>query len=294
MRRTGASTRSAISSPCSASSSGEHVLAVDEHAADPGQVVEPDLVDEHARRLDVVELGDPALEADRDVAEADRTMARVEQRARDDADRVREVDDPGTRSGALAHALGDLEDDGHRAKRLREAARSGRLLADAAARERHGLVRRAAPSCPPTRIWTSTKFAPSSARSRSSVTDERAAEALRVEHARGEPADDLAALRVDVVEDELFDRQPLALAREPGHELGRVRRAAADDRDLHPLTPVSVTPSTNAFCARKKTTITGSITSTVAAIVRFHCTWCSERNCERPIDVTQLSGFSLR
>ena len=68
----------------------------------------------------------------------------------------------------------------------------------------------------------------------------------------------------------------------------------ADDRKLHPFTPVSVTPSTNAFCARKKTTTTGSMTSTVAAIVRFHCTWWSERNCERPIEVTQFAGFSLR
>ena len=42
------------------------------------------------------------------------------------------------------------------------------------------------------------------------------------------------------------------------------------------------------------TTITGSITRTVAAIVRFHCTWWSERNCERPIEVTQFVGFSLR
>src|SRR5581483_8003453 len=59
-----------------------------------------------------------------------------------------------------------------------------------------------------------------------------------------------------------------------------------------PFTPVSVTPSTNAFCARKKTTITGAITSSVAAIVRFHCTWWSDRNSDSPIDSTQLFGVS--
>ena len=84
-----------------------------------------------------------ALKADRDVAEPDRAVAGVEQRAGDDPDRVREVDDPRVRRGALAHALGDLEHDGHRAHRLGEAAGAGRLLADAAARERHRLVREA-------------------------------------------------------------------------------------------------------------------------------------------------------
>src|SRR5262249_32284103 len=66
-----------------------------------------------------------------------------------------------------------------------------------------------------------------------------------------------------------------------------------DDRDFHPFTPVSVTPSTNAFCARKNRTITGAITSSVAAIVRFHCTWCSDRNCARPIGIVQWSGESI-
>ena len=117
---------------------------------------------------------------------------------------------------------------------------------------------------------------------------ELAGEALALEHPARQPADDLAPLGVDVVQRELVDVE----AREPGDELRRVRRAAADHGDLHPFTPVSVTPSTKAFCARKKRMITGAITSSVAAIVRFHCTWCSERNWERPIESTQLLGFS--
>ena len=43
--------------------------------------------------------------------------------------------------GALAHALGDPEHDRHGAQRLAEPAGAGRLLPDAAAGERHGLVR---------------------------------------------------------------------------------------------------------------------------------------------------------
>ena len=145
---------------------------------------------------------------------------------------------------------------------------------------------------PPTRIWTRTKSAPSSARSRSPVTSSAAVKALALEHPRGEPADDVPPLGVDVVQDELADADLVVLAREPRDELRRVRRAAADDRDLHPFTPVRVTPSTKARCARKKRMITGSITRIVAAMTRFHCTWCSERNWESPIETTQLSGFS--
>ena len=68
-----------------------------EHRPHPRQVVQPDLVDEHALRLDAEQARDRALEPDRDVAEADGAVTRIEQRPRDDPDRVREVDDPGVR-----------------------------------------------------------------------------------------------------------------------------------------------------------------------------------------------------
>ena len=91
---------------------------------------------------------DRALEPDRHVAEADRAMAGVEQRARDDSDRVREVDDPCIGGRALADALGDLEHDRDRSQRLGEAPGARRLLADTAAGEGDRLVgepRRLAP-----------------------------------------------------------------------------------------------------------------------------------------------------
>src|SRR3954464_12700063 len=108
-----------------------------------------------------------------------------------------------------------------------------------------------------------------------------------VEHPPGQPADDLEPRAIDGVQGERVDV-------EAGDELRRVGRAPADDGDLHPFTPVSVTPSTKAFCATKKSRITGALTSSVAAIVRFHCTWCSDRNSESPICSTQWLGFSRR
>ena len=242
-------------------------------------------------RLEPEVLRERALEADRDVAEADGAVAGVEQRARDDPDRVREVDDPRVRGGELPHALGDLEHDRHGAQRLREAAGAGRLLADAAAGERHGLVREPRGLAADPDLEEDEVGAVEGAVELAGDV-ERAFEALPLEHPPSEPADDLAPLGVDVVQDELPHTDPVALAREPRDELRRVRRAAADDRDLHPFTPVSVTPSTKARCARKKRMITGSITRIVAAMTRFHCTWCSERNWESPIWTTQLSGFS--
>ena len=248
-------------------------------------MVEPDLVDDDARRLDSEPRRELPLEPDRDVAEADRAMALVEQRPRDDPDRVREVDDPGV--GRLAHALGDLEHDRHGAQRLGKPAGAGRLLADAAARRAERLV--GEPRLLAADADLDEHEVGAGNRGVEVVGDvDRPAVPLPVEHADGEAADDGAPLGIDVVQHELRDVE----ARQPGDELRRVRRPAADDGDLHPFTPVRVTPSTNARCARKKRMITGAITSSVAAIVRFHCTWCSDRNCERPIERTQLCGFS--
>src|SRR5262249_56725725 len=81
-----------------------------------------------------------ALEADRHVAEPDRTVPGVEQRAGDDADRVGEVDDPGACRRPAAGALGDIQDHGDGPQRLREPAGPGGLLPDAAVLQRPGLV----------------------------------------------------------------------------------------------------------------------------------------------------------
>ena len=254
-------------------------------------MIQPDLIDLHAARLDAEHPREAPLPADRDVAETDRLVPVIEQRPGDDSDRIREVDDPGAVGSAFPHAVGDPEHDRNRAQGLAETPGAGGLLPDAAAGERHGLVRQASllPADP--------DLDQDEVRAVDGAVEivgdlEPPFIALPVEHALREPTDDLAPLGVDVLQHELGHVDALTLAREPRHELGRVGRAAADDGDLHPFTPVSVTPSTKAFCARKKTMITGAITSRVAAMVRFHCTWCSDRNSESPICSTQLLGFS--
>ena len=272
---------------------GEDVRAVEPQTAHPGQVVEPDLVDEHLLRLDAEQARRVALEVDRDVAQPDGAVALVEQGAGHDPDRVGEVDDPGAVGRPLAHALGDLEHHRHRPQGLPETARAGGLLTDAPARKWERLV--GEPSCLTADPDLDQDEVGAVDRAVEVVGHRQPpVETLAGEHPLGHPAHHLAPLGVDVVEDELPDLDAVALAGEPGDELGGVGGAAADHCDLHPFTPVSVTPWTNAFWARKNRMITGSITSSVAAMTRFHWTWWSERNCDRPIDATQLSGLSER
>ena len=109
------------------------------HAELPRQVVQPDVVELDRRRVDVEHLCEVALEDHRGTAEPDRLVALVEQRLRDDADGVREVDDPAV-GRERADALGDVEHDRHGAERLREPAEACRLLADAAALQGERLV----------------------------------------------------------------------------------------------------------------------------------------------------------
>ena len=122
---------------------GQHVVAVEPERAHPGQVVEADLVDQDPLGLDAEQLRGGALEPDRDVAEPDGAVAGVEQAARDDPDRVREVDDPGVVGGQLAHAGGDLEHDRNGAQRLRRA-RPRRSSPGRCSRRRAGSSRRRA------------------------------------------------------------------------------------------------------------------------------------------------------
>jgi len=177
-------------------------------------------------------------------------------------------DDPGPRLGPRGNALCELEHDRNRPHRLGEAAGARRLLADAAAAQRHGLV------AEPRLLTADADLCEHERRTvEGGVELGRAENAPRkpvaLEHPGSECANDLEPLGVDVVQCELVHVEPRKLR----DELGRVRRACADHGELHPFTPVSVTPSTKARCARKKRRITGAITIKVAAMTRFHCTW---------------------
>ena len=208
------------------------VPAVEANRSYPGQMVQPDLVDEHALRLDVDQSRDQPLDSDRDVAQTDRAVAGVPKRPRDDPDGVREVDDPRIVRGDLAYARRDFEDDRNRPQRLREPAGSRGLLADAAAGKRKGLVGEA--SGLSTDAELDEDEAGAVDRAVEIVCDlERAAIPGGVEHPAREAADDLAPLRVDVVEHERPEIEPVSFSREACDELGRVGRAAADDGELH-------------------------------------------------------------
>ena len=106
-------------------------------------MIQPDLIDLDAARVDAEHPREAPLEADRDVAETDRLVPVIEQRPCDDADRIREVDDPGVVRRTFSHAVGDPEHDRNGAQGLAETTGAGRFLPDAAAGKWHGLIREA-------------------------------------------------------------------------------------------------------------------------------------------------------
>ena len=155
-------------------------------------------------------------------------MAPVEQRPRDDADGVREVDDPRVRRGERPNSLCDLEDDRHGPHRLREAASPGRLLPDATASERRRLVAQS-------RLLTADadldQHVVGTLHGCVEVAGhlEPALESLTREHSSRHAPDDLAPVGIHVLEQELVHVE----ARQPGDELRRVGGAPADHRNLH-------------------------------------------------------------
>ena len=249
----------------------------------------PDLVDDDALGLDAEQPRERALEPDRHVAEADGAVPGVEQRAGDDPDRVREVDDPGAAAPrARAPARRSRARPGRCAwpwrSRLRRSS-PGRCSRRRAARSRRQPRRLAADADLEQHEVGAVERA-----SRSPVSSSSPLVALRGEHPRGQAADDLAALGVDVVQRELAI--DVELAREPRDELRRVRRAAADDGELHPFTPVSVTPSTNAFWARKKSDDHGRHHEQRRRHRQVPLHLVQRAELRRPIDSTQWCGFS--
>ena len=140
-------------------------------------------------------------------------------------------------------------------------------------------------SWPPTRSWTSTAAAPSTARGQVAGQRQPPGEALTVEDALGEPADDAQPVGRDVVQHQLTHVEQVGAAGEALDELGRVRAARADDGDLHgpayesavlgghPLVPVMAIPSMKTFCANKKSSSTGSRNISEAAICSWAAPW---------------------
>ena len=182
-------------------------------------------------RRDAQAVGQLALEPDRDVAQADRAVAGVDQGLGDQPGRVREVEQPRPVGAAGGHVAGDVEHDGDGAKRLREAARAGRLLADAAELRRHRLVQEPGGEPADPQLHEHERRSVDRAAAVGGA-DELAAEALPAQDPPGQPTDDVQAALVDVVQHELGEAQALGPQPQPLDQLGGVRAAPADDCDL--------------------------------------------------------------
>lgn len=228
----------------------QHVLAVraaQAHAQLPGEVVEPDVVQVDLGGVHIQQPGELALEADRHVAQADRLVPGLEQGPGDDADRIGEVDDPGVRVGA-AHPLGDVQHDGHGPQRLGEAAGAGGLLADAAALQRPGLV------LVPRGLSADAQLEEDGvgaghARVQVGGGGDLPGVVLLGEDPPGQAADQFEPVGRRVDEHQLLDRQRVPQPGEAVDQFRGVGGPATNYCELHcqPFTPVSVTPSTNAF-----------------------------------------------
>ena len=191
------------------------------------------MVEEHLPGRHAEQPGELPLEADRDIAQADRAMPRVEQRAGDDADRVGEVDDPCGALRPLPGALGDVEDHRDGAQGLGQPARPGGLLADAAVLQRPRLVALpgrlpADPQLEQDRAGAVEALVQAGRPAHPSRVAERAHDPRRHRADHGEPP------RVRVDQGELGD---LDVAGQPADAVNQFRgvgRSAADDRQLHP------------------------------------------------------------
>ena len=178
------------------------VVAVDPHRAHPGQWLSPTWSTTTRPGSTPSTRGEQALKPDRDIAEADRPMALVEQaRVTMPTGFVKStIQRSGRRQ--LTHALGDLEHDGDRAHRLGKATGAGRLLADATAGERRGLVMESS-GLPTDANLEQDEIRPLDCRVQVIGDREPTRVARMREHPSGHPADHLAPFGVDVVQDEV-------------------------------------------------------------------------------------------
>ena len=204
-------------------------------------MVQPDVLELHPLGLDPEALGEPPLEADRDVAQPDRPDLAVEQRLGHQAGRVREVDEPAPGRAAPPGELGELEHDRNGPERLREPARPGGLLPDAPEPERDRLVEE------PRGLAADAQLHDHERRTVDRLVtiagqDGSAAEPRPVEHPAGEAADDLQARGIDVQQRELVDGEPVGTPDEPLDQFGRVGAPGSDDRHLHTHRSASYTP----------------------------------------------------
>ncbi len=224
----------------------KHVAAVHPHGPDPAEVVQSDMLEADTLGLHLQPAGQPALHPDRHVAQTERAVAPVDQCLGHDPDRVREVDDPVAAGGTPVHHLGQLQDHGHGADRLGQAAGTGRLLADRPETGWDGLVAQTRGLAADAQL-NEHEIGAVQRGIAIGRPDETAGPAGLFEHPLGEAADDRETLGIDVEQNELVDRQAIGAADHALHQFGRVRAPATDDRhlDAHLASPPRRGPAPN-------------------------------------------------
>ena len=197
----------------------------------PGQVVEADVLELDPPGGHAQQGGEAALEADGRVAQPDGAVAVVEQGLGDDADRVGEVDEPGAGGGAAGGLISQLEHHRDGAQGLGEAARPGRLLADAAELQRQGLVHQPHGLAADAQLHDHEVGAVDGVLAPAGLA-QAAAPAGPGQHAPGQAAHHREALGVDVEQHQLVDREPVGPGGQALDQLRGVGAAAPDHRDL--------------------------------------------------------------
>jgi hypothetical protein len=210
----------------------KNIVAVHPNRSEPREMVEPHVFELHTVPRDLEHGGHPALHRDRHVAQADRSMTRIEQRLGDDPDRIREIYEPCSTRAAAAGLLRQPHDHRDGAERFGEAARSGRLLPDAAETQGERLVAQPGllPAHPDLRHHECRAVDRPIAVGRD---HELPLPRPAPQNTPRDAAHDLQATGVDVEQRQLVDGKTLVVGDDALDELRCVGAAGADDRNLH-------------------------------------------------------------
>ena len=208
-------------------------LDADPGRPDPRQVVQPHVLDGDGIGIDAEVVPDPSLRPDGHVAQPHGVMTLVQQRLRDDPDRIGEVDQPGPAVGTGRHLLRQLQHDGHGAQRLGQPPCSRGLLTQASVPDRQRLVDVARRLAPDAQL-DHHEVGPLQGGVRVGGRRERPAPSPRPQNALGEPSHHLSPQVARIEQDEIVDDHPVLHVAETVDQLRGVGASAADDNHLGP------------------------------------------------------------
>ena len=197
------------------------------------------MIKRYPARLDAEQVPSSSLIADRNIAQPDRPVTVIQEGARDDAHRIREIDDPGVIGGEPGDPLGDLQDHRHGTECLRQPPSTGRLLADTATLQRQAFIDRAR------RLATNPQLEQNHCgicHRPIKISCERDVPGIAVsgENALRDPGDQGEPLLSRVGQHQLVNPKQMLQPRDPVGQLGCVSGASAYHGDLHQSLPIKV------------------------------------------------------